>query len=354
MDTHLKNLLENWKTEFKEEAKDNTDPANFQTHCRPQSLLSKPKPESSSNLLSTPVPEPIPTLPQSQASASLNTVAKSLNAQIKSLTSAEERSSQLTQNWLLCPQNWDLSPKGIQEMCKVIRNSQYNSQNITDFLVILNSALVHTDKFTSDQVGKAILELQSAVFTKQADSKQLVMDEMKEELKEQHKGKKKPKEVLEELLVFPSQESYFKLLGYISMTRKEIKIWVHSFPSKQLWGEIKIQLYKGVKVQIITDKNSKDFFKKEGISKSEYDIFGKNFTHRKIPRVKGGILYQKFIIIDNKMILNGSFSCTNLSDTKNHENIVVSTSKSLVTQFNKQFKKYWDSSEAQKLNVNLP
>lgn len=283
---------------------------------------------------------------ESPPAANLNTVSQALNKQNTNIDLPQGSRYNPTNKWINNPRKCDLSSSGVKKMSKVLKKSPYTSKSISDFLINLHNALVDCGKFNSDKATKTILKLQAEV----------IKNEAEEEAEEEYSDKQEEdyEDTSEELLVFPSKNDYDKLLDYIFEAKKTLKICVNSFSSKELWQEIKELLHKGVKVQIITDMNSKDCFKKEGISKREYDTFGKNFTHRKTPRVRGGIMHQKFIIIDNEVVLNGSFNCTSHRDTKNHENIVSSTSKSLIAQFKSQFKKYWKISEVQKVNVNLP
>ena len=53
-------------------------------------------------------------------------------------------------------------------------------------------------------------------------------------------------------------------------------------------------------------------------------------------------MHNKFVIIDDDILLNGSFNWTFSAVTKNNENIAVSGDKKLIRRYNEQFEKIWE------------
>lgn len=61
-----------------------------------------------------------------------------------------------------------------------------------------------------------------------------------------------------------------------------------------------------------------------------------------------GLLHDKFAIIDNRVVLTGSFNWTITADKKNAENLLVIRDRDLAQEYTKQFKHIWNQSgEAQ-------
>merc|ERR1719244_1359562 len=54
-----------------------------------------------------------------------------------------------------------------------------------------------------------------------------------------------------------------------------------------------------------------------------------------------GLMHHKFAMIDNNMLLNGSFNWTGQAVLKNNENIIVSSNTTLVSRFAGEFERLW-------------
>jgi phosphatidylserine/phosphatidylglycerophosphate/cardiolipin synthase-like enzyme len=52
-------------------------------------------------------------------------------------------------------------------------------------------------------------------------------------------------------------------------------------------------------------------------------------------------MHHKFAVIDGKFIINGSFNWTTYAAKKNHENIMVTSSRAFARQFNELFDRLW-------------
>lgn len=52
-------------------------------------------------------------------------------------------------------------------------------------------------------------------------------------------------------------------------------------------------------------------------------------------------MHHKFVLIDNKLLINGSFNWTRNAITGNQENVVVTDYPQLVQAFQAEFEKLW-------------
>lgn len=53
------------------------------------------------------------------------------------------------------------------------------------------------------------------------------------------------------------------------------------------------------------------------------------------------LMHHKFAVVDGRFVINGSFNWTTNAAKKNHENIMVTSSKAFVRQFNDLFDDLW-------------
>jgi len=94
---------------------------------------------------------------------------------------------------------------------------------------------------------------------------------------------------------------------------------------------------RGVKVRIVFDSAQI----KEEYSKSRY-LIKKGVDVRF--KLGPGIMHNKFAIIDDQVVLTGSFNWTVSAEKKNSENLLVIKDKELAQKYEKQFKLLWGQS----------
>ncbi|MBU2261237.1 MAG: DUF1669 domain-containing protein, partial [Proteobacteria bacterium] len=57
--------------------------------------------------------------------------------------------------------------------------------------------------------------------------------------------------------------------------------------------------------------------------------------------VKGGCLHHKFMIVDGKILMTGSYNFTNESEFRNHEAAIFTNNKALIQSFAAEFDRLW-------------
>ena len=57
-------------------------------------------------------------------------------------------------------------------------------------------------------------------------------------------------------------------------------------------------------------------------------------------------MHHKFCIIDDRVLMNGSFNWTRSASEKNYENIMVTTQKALVKEFRNCFRTLWEQDQS--------
>lgn len=197
----------------------------------------------------------------------------------------------------------------------------YTKEELTSFLIVLDQCLRNVLSFKAEDITRVIISL-SDCYSKPAEEK-------------------KPN--FEELLEFPNKNELDKLISYICHAKKIIRICVYWFSNKVIFKVLLDLLAKGVSVRIITDKDSKNVFTKEFDSLSEADKtnFEKNLSHMLLPIEKNQKMHHKFVIIDDFLVMTGSFNWTFLAEKRNLEHVVVLNSEVLIKQFTELFDRYW-------------
>lgn len=126
-----------------------------------------------------------------------------------------------------------------------------------------------------------------------------------------------------------------ELVRLIKAARADIAVTAYAFSSKYLGTALSEARKRGVKVRIILDGD---------IARKAYSIdewlAGEGIDLRFID-VKGGSLHHKFMIIDGKILMTGSYNFTNESEFRNHEAAVFTNNKALIQSFAAEFDRLW-------------
>lgn len=156
---------------------------------------------------------------------------------------------------------------------------------------------------------------------------------------------------LQKCLYTHEDTSQRQLISFLQMARQRLDVCIYLFTCRDL-GKIILELHRrGVQVRIITDRSQSyedgsqiGTFRAEGIP-----IRCNSSTF---------LMHHKFVLLDRKMLINGSFNWTKTATLGNHENILVTNSFHIVQPFIEEFDRLWDmfdplTEENQKNFLNL-
>jgi phosphatidylserine/phosphatidylglycerophosphate/cardiolipin synthase-like enzyme len=126
-----------------------------------------------------------------------------------------------------------------------------------------------------------------------------------------------------------------ELTRLIKAAKGEISVAAYAFSSKYLGNAITAAQKRGVKVRIILDRDNAD----QSYSLDEW-LIQQGIDIRFI-QVKNGCMHHKFMIIDNKVLITGSYNFTNESEFRNYEAALFTNSKTLIKTFATEFGRLW-------------
>ncbi|MHB8909081.1 MAG: phospholipase D family nuclease [Syntrophales bacterium] len=145
----------------------------------------------------------------------------------------------------------------------------------------------------------------------------------------------------------PPVEVYFSphngateaIVREISHARSEIRVQAYSFTSAPI-AEALLKAHKrGIKVEVILDKSQKT----QKYSSSTF------LTNARIPTyidARHAIAHNKIIIIDQSVVITGSFNFTKAAEDKNAENLLIIRSKDLARPYLDNWRRHRDHSAA--------
>ncbi len=123
----------------------------------------------------------------------------------------------------------------------------------------------------------------------------------------------------------------------ITKAQKSIDIAMYSITSREIAQAILKAKERNVKVRIVLDRSQIQ----EHFSKSRY-LINKGIDVKF--HLGPGLMHDKFAVIDDQVLLTGSFNWTVSADKKNAENLLVITDKELARKYTKEFKHLWNQS----------
>ena len=135
----------------------------------------------------------------------------------------------------------------------------------------------------------------------------------------------------------PNGGSQDMVISEIGKAHKTLDVAMYDLTSKAIAHAILQAKERGVKIEIVLDKAQI----KNRSSKSK-SLIGKGINIKF--HLGQGLMHDKFAVIDDQIILTGSFNWTIAADKKNNENLLVLTDKSLAEKYTKQFKQLWSQS----------
>ncbi len=138
-----------------------------------------------------------------------------------------------------------------------------------------------------------------------------------------------------EAIFFPDEKGLDRLVELIEHTRSTLDICVFTFTHNRLAIAVKKALRRGVKVRLLTDIMKVD---DRGSDVRELDAAGVNVRTDHSPTH----MHHKFAIIDDHLLLTGSFNWTRSAVEENQENILVTDDPLLLVAYSREFNRLWE------------
>ena len=139
-----------------------------------------------------------------------------------------------------------------------------------------------------------------------------------------------------------------ELARLIKAAKKEIVAAAYAFSSKYLGQALSAALKRGVKIRILLDGDNA----RKAYSIDEW-LAGEGIVVRFI-QIKRGSLHHKFMVIDGKLLITGSYNFTNESEFRNHEAAIFTNHKGLIQSFTAEFERLWSQCAPDESTVQPP
>jgi len=145
--------------------------------------------------------------------------------------------------------------------------------------------------------------------------------------------------------VFARSESIAEVIeGLLGLTRISIDAALHRFNSQRLARALLDAHQRRVGIRLLTDRS------KFGESAATQKLlsncgFPIHVTHGR--EGADSKMHHKFVVLDSRLVITGSYNWTFASEERNHENVVLLREPKLIETYREEFEALWkDSDEA--------
>ena len=123
-----------------------------------------------------------------------------------------------------------------------------------------------------------------------------------------------------------------KILSNLKNAKSSIKVAVAWFTNPLFYKSIIDKLHSGVNVELILADDRLNFLN-PSIHFQEFIDYGGTIHVSKFPN----LMHHKFCIIDERILITGSYNWTKVAEVRNYENIIISTERALIDTFILEF-----------------
>jgi len=134
----------------------------------------------------------------------------------------------------------------------------------------------------------------------------------------------------------PGEDCLHRIQTFIREAQHSLDICVFTITDNRIVDKILDAHQRGVKIRVISDND-----KSEDLG-SDFDYLLEKGIHCRAD-LTDAHMHHKFAIADDNKLLNGSYNWTRSAATENNENITVTNHKKLVSEFQQEFRKLWQS-----------
>jgi phosphatidylserine/phosphatidylglycerophosphate/cardiolipin synthase-like enzyme len=136
------------------------------------------------------------------------------------------------------------------------------------------------------------------------------------------------------------------ILREIEQAKRELLVAVYAFTNDELANAIVQAKKRGVAVQIVVDRDfdaNNDKSKSKFLEAQKIPLRRLSGTKAKTTEKDGGLMHQKFAVIDRKTVFTGSYNWTHSADSLNDENLLLFRDAApLAEEYRKAFLRLWD------------
>lgn len=137
-----------------------------------------------------------------------------------------------------------------------------------------------------------------------------------------------------EVLFFPSEDSFDRVIQVLKSAKQSLDICVFTITDDRIAEVLLRHQQAGLQIRVISDDEKAADLGSDVIDLARQGIrvrFDDSPDH----------MHHKFAILDNRLLLTGSFNWTRSASLRNQENLIITDQPSLLSAFQQEFDRLW-------------
>ena len=134
-------------------------------------------------------------------------------------------------------------------------------------------------------------------------------------------------EDVQNLALFRQNEK--QVINAIKGARVSILVAMAWFTNEKIQEALEEKRLEGLRIEIVTFK--------DGVN-AHHGVDLSNFDHKEIRGTRGGIMHNKFCVIDNLIVITGSYNWSTNAECRNDENILITCDHKTATKYSVEFR----------------
>lgn len=144
-----------------------------------------------------------------------------------------------------------------------------------------------------------------------------------------------PKPVTAPVRAAFDRECEAQVLGAIRQAKSEILVSIYTLTRRSITGALASAAGRGVTVRVKYNVSAGD--EKEGMEDAIKFLRKRNVECIAVRMGREGLMHHKFVVVDRKCVVTGSYNYTTQASARNFENVVVIDSPEIAVQFAAEF-----------------
>lgn len=134
-------------------------------------------------------------------------------------------------------------------------------------------------------------------------------------------------EDIQNLALFRQNE--MKVINAIKEARVSILVAMAWFTNEKIQEALEEKRLQGLRIEIVTFQ--------DGVN-AHHGVDLSNFDHKEMRGTRGGIMHNKFCVIDNLIVITGSYNWSTNAECRNDENTLITCDHKLATEYSVEFR----------------
>jgi len=127
-----------------------------------------------------------------------------------------------------------------------------------------------------------------------------------------------------------------RVIEEISKAQTSIKVCMAWFTNERIKSALEDRKQNGVEVKVIVYD--------DGIN-ARHGVDLDEFEHLRIKAERGGIMHRKYCVLDNHIVITGSYNWSYNAEFKNDENVIIIQDWNTANKCTKEFNKVWNNAK---------